>query len=147
MPRMQLNSLNMISILGIFSCLKLQTGPGARASSWRLACDYNRGPKLVHYGYTVLFIYFTSYKLVSPNIVLLGCRAPSPVSCTCCHYHAIAWRLLRCLTRGQILSLSVATSVNIAITHVLTSVAISSELQPHMQLLFRFIIFSEGILL
>ncbi len=48
--------------------------------------------------------------------------------------------------QGQILSLSIATSVNIAITRVLTPVAISSELPPRTRLLFCFIILSEGIL-
>ncbi len=43
---------------------------------------------------------------------------------------------------GQILSLSIVMLVNIAITCVLTLVAISSELQPSVQLLFHFIIFS-----
>ncbi len=56
MSRAQLNSLNMLSIQGIFSPLKLQTNPEAMVSSWRLARDYNGGPKLVHYNYTVLFI-------------------------------------------------------------------------------------------
>ncbi len=146
MPHMHLNSLNMISILGIFSRSKLQTSPQATASSWGLARDYNGGPKLVHYNYTALFIYSTSYKLAVSFLVSLGCWAPSPASCVCRHYHAMAWRWLRSPARGQILSLSVATSVNITITCVLTLVAISSELQPRARLLFRFIIFSEGIL-
>ncbi len=70
MPRTQLNSLDMISILGLFSHSKLWTGPDARVSSWRLACDYSGGPKLVHYYYTALFIYFMPYKFVPPHIVL-----------------------------------------------------------------------------
>ncbi len=69
MPRTQLNSLNMISILGIFSRSKLQTSPEATASSWRLARDYNGVPKLVHYNYTALFIYSTFYKLAVPFLV------------------------------------------------------------------------------
>ncbi len=79
MSHVQLNSLDMISILGIFSHSKLQTNPEATASSWRLACNYNGGPKLVHYDYTALFIYFTFYKLVPPNIVLF--RLPSSLTC------------------------------------------------------------------
>ncbi len=69
----------MISILGIFSRSKLQTSPEATASSWGLACDYNGGPKLVHYNYTALFIYFTFYKFVPPNIVSF--RLPSSLTC------------------------------------------------------------------
>ncbi len=69
----------MISILGVFSHSKLQTSPEATASSWRLARDYNGGPKLVHYNYTALFIYFTFYKFVPPNIVSF--RLPSSLAC------------------------------------------------------------------
>ncbi len=59
----------MISMLGIFSRSKLPTSPEATASSWGLARDYNGGPKLVHYNYTALFIYSTSYKLAVPFLV------------------------------------------------------------------------------
>ncbi len=69
----------MISILGIFSRSKLQTNPDVMMSSWRLACDYNRGPKLVHYDYTVLFIYFMFYKFIPPDIVSF--RLPSSFAC------------------------------------------------------------------
>ncbi len=79
MPRAHLNSLNMISILGVFSRLKLQTSPEATASSWGLARDYNGGPKLVHYHYTALFIYSTSYKLAVPFLVSF--RLPSSFAC------------------------------------------------------------------
>ncbi len=69
----------MISILGIFSRSKLQTSPEAMASSWELVHDYNRGPKLVHYNYTALFIYSMSYKLAVPFLVLF--RLPSSFAC------------------------------------------------------------------
>ncbi len=69
----------MISMLGIFSRSKLQTSPEATASSWGLARDYNRGPKLVHYNYTALFIYSTSYKLAVPFLVSF--RLPSSFAC------------------------------------------------------------------
>ncbi len=69
----------MISILGIFSRLKLQTNPEATASSWRLAHNYNGGPKLLHYNYTALFIYFTFYKLAVPFLVSF--RLPSSFAC------------------------------------------------------------------
>ncbi len=36
--------------------------------------DYSGGPKLVHYNYTALFIYFMSYKFVPPHIVLFKLR-------------------------------------------------------------------------
>ncbi len=79
MPRAQLNSLNMISILGIFSRSKLQTSPEATASSWGLAHNYNGGPKLVHYNYPALFIYSTSYKLAVP--ILVSFRLLSSFAC------------------------------------------------------------------
>ncbi len=78
----RLNSLNMISMLGIFSCSKLQTSPEATASSWGLAHDYNGGPKLVHYNYTVLFIYSMFYKLAVPFLVSF--RLPSSFACVPC---------------------------------------------------------------
>ncbi len=59
----------MLSMQGIFSRSKLQTSPEATASSWGLAHNYNGGPKLVHYNYTALFIYSTSYKLAVPFLV------------------------------------------------------------------------------
>ncbi len=89
MPRTRLNSLNMISMLGIFSRSKLQTSPEATVSSWGLVHDYNGGLKPVHYNYTALFIYSMSYKLAVP---FLGCRAPSPASRACRNYHTMAWR-------------------------------------------------------
>ncbi len=36
--------------------------------------NYNGGLKLIHYNYTALFIYFTSYKFVPPYIVLFQLR-------------------------------------------------------------------------
>ncbi|KAK0433276.1 hypothetical protein EV421DRAFT_1741723 [Armillaria borealis] len=50
------NQLTVTQVPCIFSRSKLQTNPDARASSWRLARDYNGGPKLVYYDYTALFI-------------------------------------------------------------------------------------------
>ncbi len=82
MPHTHLNSLDMLSILGLFSHSKLQTNPEATASSWRLARDYNRGLKLVHYNYTALFIYFTFYKSVLPHIVSF--QLPSSLACIPC---------------------------------------------------------------
>ncbi len=49
----------------------------------------------------------------------------SPLAC-----HRLA--LTQSLAQGQVLSLSVVTSVNSANTHVLTLAAISLELQPSM---------------
>ncbi len=62
----------MLSIKGIFSRSKLQTKPEARALSWGLVRSYNRGPKLVHYYYSMVFIYNALYKLIQPEIVTLG---------------------------------------------------------------------------
>ena len=93
----------MLSIKGIFSRSKLQTKPKARALSWGLAHSYNGGPKLVHYDYTVLFIYFMFYKLVPPNIVSFKLQGTFSGSCICHHNHTIAWHLLRAPARGQIL--------------------------------------------
>ena len=98
------------------------------ASSWGLVHDYNRGPKLVHYDYTVLFIYFMFYKLVPPNIVSFKLRGTFPGSRICCHNHAIAWRLLRALARGQILVSQLHNIGYPCYPHVLTSPSISSEL-------------------
>ncbi len=46
----------MLSIKGLFSHLKLQTNPEARALSWGLSHSNKGGPKLVHYYYTTVFI-------------------------------------------------------------------------------------------
>ncbi len=80
-----LNAINQ----GIFSRSKLQTAPEARASSWRLAHNYNGGLKLVHYDYTVLCIYFTFYKLAALFLVLF--RLPSSFACVLRWYTVYAF--------------------------------------------------------
>ena len=64
----------MLLIKGLFSHSKLQTNLKARALSWEPLCSNKGGPKLVHYYYTMVFIYNALYKLIQPEIVTLGLR-------------------------------------------------------------------------